>query len=91
MPKGPGTYGSKVGRPPKKKKMIKAREGTTPLSKQGGMSAADVKKFQKAIATARASGLFSKGAGTLGRTVLSDQDLRLAKMLAAQNKKEGPR
>ena len=91
MPKGPGTYGSKVGRPPKKKKMIKARDGKTTLPKQEGMSAADVKKFQKAIAAARASGLFSKGAGTLGRVGLSDQDLRVARILAAQNNKEGPR
>ena len=77
-----------------KKKMIKAREGKTPLSKQGGMSAADIKKLEKMIASARASiARYRAGTSTsaLGRIGLSDQDLRVAKILAAQNKKEGPR
>ena len=42
MPKGPGTYGSKVGRPPKKKKIYK-QGGTVKKYNKGG----SVKKTKK--------------------------------------------
>ena len=42
MPKGPGTYGSKLGRPPKKKKIYK-QGGTVKKYNKGG----SVKKTKK--------------------------------------------
>ena len=42
MPKGPGTYGSKVGRPPKKKKLYK-KGGFVKKYNKGG----SVKKTKK--------------------------------------------
>jgi len=36
MPYGPGTYGSKVGRPPKKKKMKKLSPKQKKLAQLGG-------------------------------------------------------
>ena len=42
MPQGPGTYGSKVGRPPKKKKIYK-KGGTVKKYNKGG----SVKKTKK--------------------------------------------
>ena len=42
MPKGPGTYGSKVGRPPKKKKLYK-KGGAVKKYNKGG----SVKKTKK--------------------------------------------
>ena len=42
MPQGPGTYGSKLGRPPKKKKLYK-KGGTVKKYNKGG----SVKKTKK--------------------------------------------
>ena len=36
MPKGPGTYGSKMGRPPKKKKARKRSNGTEAAASSEG-------------------------------------------------------
>jgi hypothetical protein len=36
MPYGPGTYGSQVGRPPKKKKMKKLSRGQRMIAGQAG-------------------------------------------------------